>query len=439
MIRAVSLTLAAALCLAAAAPQGDKPESRLEQYFRLRQEAGAAAQANDVAKAESLLEEALALYPYSPGSLIRLARSEVAADKPAEAVAHLKAYADLRLTWDIAGDKALSTLAARPDFAPVAARLKANEAPVGSPTVAATLPKAGPIYEGLARHGDGWLVSSVTEHMIYKVDAKGVATPFLKTDAETGGIFGLAVDGRTVWAAEASGPEIPSSGGAARTALLKIDGRSGVILARYPVKGAPGPVQLGDVVVGSNGTVYASASVGASVHQLKPGDKALSLLLTSNELGSPQGLVVCEGQDALLIADYSTGLHRLDLKTGKLDPVGGMHVALAGTDGLFKVSDDYQMRNATPHPIAVVATQNGVTPARLLMLRIDPHCREIESMAVAAANHPALDDLTLGAAMPGGMAVIGRSGWAGYGGDGKPLADAKPETAQILTFPFHRD
>ena len=36
MIRAVSLTLAAALCLAASAPQGDTQESRLEQYFRLR-------------------------------------------------------------------------------------------------------------------------------------------------------------------------------------------------------------------------------------------------------------------------------------------------------------------------------------------------------------------------------------------------------------------
>lgn len=431
MIRAVSLTLAAALCLAGAAP-----ESRLEQYFRLRKEAGAAAQANDIAKAESLLEEALALYPHSPGSLIRLARVEVAAGKPAEAVAHLDAYAKLGLIWDVAGDKALSTLAAREDFAPVAARLAANAAPKGVPTVAATLPKAGPIYEGLARFGDGWLVSSVTEHTIYKVDAKGAVTPFLKGDAETGGIFGLAVDGRTVWATEASGPEIPGSAGAARTALLKIDGKTGAILARYPVEGAPGPVQLGDVVVASNGTVYASASVGAAIYRLTPGAKALEVALASKELGSPQGLVVCETGKALLIADYPTGLHRLDLKTGKLAPVGGMHVAMAGTDGLFRVGYDYQMRNATPHPMAVVATQNGVSPARLIMLRISVDCREIEDMQVAAANHPALDDLTLGAAMPGGMAVIGRGGWAGYGGDGKPLAGAKPQSAQILTFPF---
>jgi hypothetical protein len=431
MIRAVSLTLAAALCLAASAP-----ESRLEQYFRLRKEAGAAAQGSDLVKSEALLEQALVLYPHSPGSLIRLARVEVAAGKPTEAVAHMDAYARLGLIWDVAGDKALAPLSARADFAPVAAKLAANARQTGVLTVAASLPRAGPIYEGLARWREGWLVSSVTDHTIYKVDGNGAVTPFLKADAETGGIFGMTVEGQVVWAAEASGPEIPGSAGVARTALLKIDGKTGAILARYPAEGAPGPVQLGDVAVGPDGAVYASASVGSAIYRLKPGAKALDVALASNELGSPQGMVACEAEDALLIADYSTGLHRLDLKTGKLEPVGGMHVAMAGTDGLFRIGYDYQMRNARPHPMAVVATQNGVSPARLIMLRISVDCREIEAMRVVAANHPALDDLTLGAAMPGGVAVIGRGGWAGYGGDGKPLAGAKSETAQILTFPY---
>lgn len=439
MIRAVSLTLAATLCLAAAAPQGDAQESRLEQYFRLRKEAGAAVQSNQLAKAETLLEQALALYPTSPGSLVRLARVEAAAGKPAEAIAHMEAYARLGLTFDIGGDKALSPLAAREDFAPAAALLAANAKPVGTPVVAATLSRAGPIYEGLAWHGDGWLVSSVTEHMIYRIDGKGEVTPFLKADAQTGGIFGLAVDGKTVWAAETSAPELPGSAGPARAALLKIDGKTGAILARYPVEGAPGPVQLGDVTVGTDGAVYASASVGAAIYRLKPGAQGLEVALASNELGSPQGMVACEAEDVLLIADYPTGLHRLDLKTGKLEPVGGMQVAMAGTDGLFRAAYGYPMRNARPHPMAVVATQNGLAPARAIMLRISVDCREIEGLQTLAANHPALDDMTLGAAVPGGVAVIGRAGWAGYGPDGKPLADAKPQAAQILTFAFPKD
>ncbi|MDB5469077.1 MAG: hypothetical protein JWR84_637 [Caulobacter sp.] len=427
MIRAVSLTLAAALCLAASAPEG-----RLEQYFRLRQEAGAAIKANDLATAESRLEDALALYPTSPGSLIRLARVEVAAGKPAEAVGHLRTYASLGLTWDILGDEALAALVPRADFEDVTAQLAWNGTPIGKPAVAAEMPKAGPIYEGLVWQDDHWLVSSVSERTIYKVDRKGVAAPFLKADAATAGVFGMALDGKTLWAAEAGGPEIPGSAGPARTALLKIDSRTGAILARYPVDGGESPLQLGDVVVGPNGTVYASASVGSAIYRLKPGAKALDVVLTTNEMGSPQGMVVCPG-GALLIADYSSGLHRLDLKTGQLDLVGGTPAAMVGTDGLFAIT----LSGAT-QPV-VVATQNGVSPARVLMLHLSHDCRRIEKVDTLAANHAALEDLTLGAAMPGQVAVIGRGGWAGYGGDGKPLADAKAETAQILTIPLPRD
>lgn len=434
MIRAVSLTLAAAFCVAAAAP-----ESRLEQFFRLRKEAGAAAQANDLTKAEDLLEQALALYRTSPGSLIRLARVETAAGKPAEAIAHLRAFAQMGLVWDIAGDKAFAPLADHPEFASVAARIAANAQPVGTSTIAATLPMADQIYEGLARQGDGWLVSSVTQRMIYRVDADGAVTPFLKADSHTGGLFGIAVDGQTIWAAEASGPDVPKSGKEARTALLRIDGRTGAILARYAVDDASGPVQLGDVVVAHDGTVYASASVGQAIYRLRPGATALDVALTSNELGSPQGLVVCDGQNALLIADYSTGLHRLDLKSGMLEMLGGRHVPLAGTDGLFKVSYDYRMRNATPHPITVAATQNGINPTRVILLRISPDCRAIEGVRTIASNEEGLADLTLGAAMPGGVAVISRSGWAVYGPDARPSPDTTTEPPRIVTYPFPKD
>lgn len=433
MIRATGLTLAAVLCLGAAAP-----ESRLEEYFRLRKEAGAAANGGDLARAEVLLERALFLYPTAPGSFIRLARLEAAAGKPHEAVAHLASYANLGLTWDVAGDKALATLAGRDDFALVAARLAANAKPVGNPTLVAELPEAGPIYEGLARRADDWLISSVTDRTIYRIDGKG-RSPFLVDTPLTGGIFGLAVDGGTVWAAEASGPEIPGSQGPARTALLRIDGRTGVILDRYPLPDDGKPHQLGDVTVATDGAVYASDSVGAGIWRLKPGSKLLEPILHSKDLGSPQGMVVCEAADALLIADYPTGLHRLDLKSGKLEPVGGMKVALAGTDGLFRVGYEHSRRNAKPQPLAVVATQNGVTPARLVMLRISPDCRRIEAATVMAANHEGLDDLTLGADDAGRVAVIAGSGWTGYGPDGKQTPGATPKAARILAFPYPAD
>lgn len=432
MIRAVSLTLAAALCVAAAAP-----ESRLEQLFRLRKEAGAAAHANDIAKAESLLEEALALYPTSPGSLIRLARVEVAADKPAEAVAHLRAYADLGLTWDIPGDKALSTLAARPDFAAVAAKLKANAEPVGELTAMGDIDAPDQVVEGIVWRGGGWFISSVSGRKILQVAE--TTDPYPTKGGPVGAVFGMSMGTDPhrketfIWAAEADGPGIPGSTGPAANALLKIDFFSGELLTRYPVPDDGKRHQLGDVLVLDNGDVIASDSFGASLYRLKKGGKALELLLASNEIGSPQGMAAC-GKDSLLVADYSTGLHRLDLKSGKLELLGGEPVALAGTDGLIRIRDPKGL--AGRWPMAYVVTQNGVSPPRILQLKVSEDCRRITGVRTLAANLPELADITLATQVSEYVAFVGGSGWAGVDADGKPLKDAPRSTPRVYSVPL---
>jgi hypothetical protein len=407
------------------------PESRLESYFRLRQEAAAAFRDQDLIKAETLLEDALALYPESPGSLIRLARVEMAAGKPAEALAHLTAYADLGLTLDVARDSLLAPLAEAPDFAPVKARLEANAAPTGAVTTIATLDRPGAIFEGLAWDGASWLVSSVTDHTILRV-RDGKPEPFLKADG-IGGLFGMAVDlsAGVVWAAEANGPDIPGSTGPARTAVLKISLADGSLIARYPLAEDGKPRQLGDVTLGPDGTLYASDTIGAGLYRLKPGAAALELLLQSSEMGSPQGMVAC-GRDSLIVADYTTGLHRIDLAAGTEAPIGGARAALAGTDGLFRVAFDFQMANRSPLPLALMATQNGVAPARVLLLRISPDCQNLEDWTTIASGHDALDDMTLGAEGPSGPVVIGGGGWSGYGPDGKRREGAAPGPARLL-------
>ncbi|MFZ5670535.1 MAG: tetratricopeptide repeat protein [Pseudomonadota bacterium] len=429
--RAVGAALAALLLIAA-----DAGESRLEQYFRLREEGGAAAQAGDLARAEAKLEAAHSLFPTAPGALIRLARVEVAAGKPGEAVAHLAAYADLDLTWNVAGDPALKALIGRPDFAPVAARLAKNAEPVGAPQAIATLGEAGEVFEGVVHVDGGWVLSTVAGRGLVRRDPDGSLRTLLAPDAGTGGLFGMAWDAerKVLWVAESRGPGIPGSTGEARTGLLKVSWPDGRVLARYVAPDDGRKRQLGDVALGEDGAVYASDSVGGSIWRLKPAAGELELFVDSRELGSPQGMTVCPGGRAMLVADYPSGLHRVDLRSGALTPVGGERVTLAGTDGLFRVEHDFGMRNAGPPPVAVAATQNGITPARLMLLRLSPDCDAIEASSVLAAGHPGMNDLTLGAFGGGAIVFIGASGWAGYDGEGRPTA-RPPSPANLLLLP----
>lgn len=437
-IRSVGAALAALFLVAAAAAPA---ESSLEQYFRLRKEAAEAAQAGDLATAETKFEAALALYPAAPGSFIRLARVEVAAGKPQEAVAHLAEYARLGLAWDVGGDPALKSLIDRPDFVPVAARLKANAEPVGAPQEIAGLGDGGEVFEGVIHVDGGWVLSSVAGRSLTRRTEDGQLETLLNPDGETGGLFGMAVsaDGKVLWVAESRGPGIPGSTGAARTGLLKVSLPSGRVLARFFVPEDAKKHQLGDVVVDTDGTVYASDSVGAVIYRLKPGAAKLEPFVVTRDMASPQGIAICPGGAAMVVADYSTGLHRIDLKTGELTPVGGMRAALAGTDGLFRIPHDFNMRNASPLPVALVATQNGVTPGRVLFLRLSPDCDELEGLTVLAAGHPGMDDMTLGAWGEGAIVFIAASGWAGYDGDGKPVPGEQGPARLMLIPPPYGD
>jgi len=428
--------------LTAAAPA----ESRLERYLRLRGEAGEAVKAGDLAKAERALEAALVLYPTSPGSLVRLARVEVAAGKPAQAVRHLAALAELGLTHDVASDATLKILVGRTDFAPVAARLTANGRPVGALQTVATIADPRFLGEGVAVLADGitedYLVSAVAGRTIVRID-DDEPNAFLKADPETGALFGMAVDTGpdVLWVAEAWGDGLPGGSGAKRTGLLKLSTEDGRVLGRFPLPDDGKPHQLGDIALGdiergglvSDTPIYASDAVGGGVYRLLAGATSLTPFVMSREIASPQGMVACGGRHALVVADYTTGLHRIDTRTGAVRPLVREGAALAGIDGLtldFN-PDSRDIDSDFAGPIELIATQNGVTPQRILSIQLSPDCRRILRMKVLAANLPGMDDLALGSVGEQAYIFVGRSQWAGWTGEGKP-AVADPGPVRIL-------
>lgn len=421
----VGMTALAAVMLIAA----DAPRERIERYQRDRREAIEAAVARDLAKVEAMHADALSLFPDVPGSYIRLARAQAAQGKLDEALANLGRYARMGLTLDVAGDPALKALVDLPAYKrDVAPLLAENAMPFGDLSPVATL-MGDPdfIGEGLAHDGKGWLLSTVTGRTIVRLDG-GRSTSFLQADAETGAIFGMAVDAPRglLWATEAWGKDVPGGSGAPRTGLLKVSLAEGRILARVPLPEDGQRRQLGDVVVAKDGTVYASEAIGGGVWRLKPGDAALERL-AEGAMISAQGMAICPGGKALLVADYSTGLHRIDLATGEIAPLGGKRAGLAGTDGLVAAPGvDFGLRRVSPLPLAVIVTQNGVSPQRVMLLRISPDCREVEDSVLVAANLPLMDDLSLAAMHDGAVVFVGHARWAERDQAGAPARPPEP-------------
>lgn len=400
-------------------------ESDVAAFFRLRAEGVAAANADDVATAAARLAEADARNPNHPGLMLMRARLAVGADQPTEAMALLRHYADTGLAANLAADPTLSTLADQPGFAELTAALTANREPAGADRMSEVVRIAGArLVESVAWDParGRWLAALVRGRTVVAVDAAGVVSPFLAEDATIGGVLGLALDPRAgvLWAATSPNPvalhglaaDAPRPG----NVLLKIDAASGQVLARYPA--SEGESMLGDIALAADGVVFVADSGGRRLLQLKPGSEALEILLPANILGSPQGMVPTPDGAALIVADYSSGLWRVDRVTGGATRVSApADASLIGIDGL------------TTDGRAIYGFQNGVAPQRVLKLTLDAGWTRIGTVEVLAANLPQIDEPTTGLVHEGELVFVSRSQWSDFDGEG---ALRTPEPAPAL-------
>lgn len=398
-------------------------EGRLDAFRRLRAEGLAAAKAGDMAAAQARISEAVTTIPSHPGAILLLARLK-AADDPAGAVALLARHAAMGLTHNASADPVLKALAERPDYAPVAARVAVNRQPVGA--LKPVKDFAGPVLtESVAYDSKTGrlLVSQIHTRRIVAIGKDGAVSEFTAPSDDIWGVFSIALDPkrRILWALTAATPQAKgvAAGDLGATALLRIDLETGKILARHAPPADGAKRQLGDLTVGPAGAVYASNSLGGEIWRLEPGAKALDRLVSSPELGSPQGLALTADGKHLLVADYSSGLHVIDLASGAVLPVAiPPDVTLLGVDGLARAGQ------------TLIAVQNGVAPQRLLRLWPTPDGKRLTRVETLAANLPELDEPTSGAMRGDDFVFVARSQWTDFGDDG--LKTAEPRAARVM-------
>jgi streptogramin lyase len=409
-IRALSAVMAFAVAGGPTVAQ----EGDLAAFRRLRAEAMTARDAGNLAEAERLLAQAEGHVPNHPGVIVLRARIAAQDGRPGDAIGQLQRYADAGLAADVSRDPALAPLVADGAGAGVAQALLANQGPVGGESVTdvLSLPGSG-LVESLVRDAarDRWLVSQVRGRTIVAIADDGTVTPWLAEDAGRGAVVGLAIDPARglVWAATMALPPAthgrPADAPPFEPALLRIDLTSATVTGRYPVP--PGATErgAGDVTLGTDGTVYVANPVGGDLFRLRPGADALDVLLAPGTLGSPQGMVA--GTDgSLIVADYSSGLWRVEADGSARRLAAPDDAVLIGVDGLIDAGD------------ALYAIQNGSAPQRVLRLALDADRTRIEAAEMVAANLSQIDEPTTGLIHDGDLVFVARSQWSAFDDEG---------------------
>ncbi|MBU1539860.1 MAG: hypothetical protein KKC29_04470 [Alphaproteobacteria bacterium] len=431
----LALPAAAAAAQQEPAPVASATESDVQAFRRLRAEGVAAAGAQDLPTAATRLAEADARIPNHPGLILLRARVAALSGQTDEALAQVRRFARLGLVHDLARDRTLSTLSAAPGFAAAVEALEANQAPVGADRLAEVAGIDGSVIaESLVRDETRgrWLVSQVRGRTIVAMADDGTVSDFLGADPDTGAILGMAVDAGSgvLWAA--TSPLPPAVHGlladATRPApaLLKIDLATAAVLARLALPAGPPERGPGDIVRAADGTIYVADSLTGDILVLPSGGSALGTLLPAGTLGSPQGMVVTPDGTALIVADYSSGLWRIDRTTGAARRLAApADASLIGIDGL------------TTDGGVLYGFQNGVAPQRVLTLTLTPDAdwTAIGAVEVLAANLPMIDEPTTGLVRNRELVFVSRSQWSDFGGDGAQTTPT-PAPAIIARLPL---
>lgn len=400
------------------------------RFRQLRAEGVAAANAGDLATATERLKLAAAIVPTHSGLILMQARVAAADGLDLEAVAHLSRYADLGLIGDFSADPVFAQVVADPAFAAVGERLIRNRESVGRTSMVLRDDELH-LLEGLAwrRAGNQLLVSSIRDHTIYRIDPEGRLASWLQ-GAQPLGIYGLAIDESRdrLWATSVGSPEsgVTNTPDAGRSELLEIELSSGRVLARH-VPPAADHRNFGDVAVALDGTVSVSDSMSGEVFLMRPGGNRLESLIERGVFASPQGMVFSPDVGLLLVADYTVGLYRIDLRTREMSLVAMPEtLTLISTDSMAMAGDG-----------AVWVVQNGISPSRLMRLELTRDWRGVTLATVEAANLDNMDQpsgVTIGA---DAVLLIQQSQWGRFDEDGHPRAD-RTDAALISALPLPR-
>lgn len=374
------------------------------------------------------MEAALKLRPHHQVYMYDLAAGYALVAKKEQALAILSQAAAMGFVFpEIEKDADFASLRNESDFDAVLKKFAENRAPVIHSEQAFTVHAKGLVPEGLAYDPNTktFFVGSVYRRKIVAVNAAGEAKDFSHESDGLWSVMGMKVDAKRhlLWGCTAGHMQManakPEENG--KTAVFKYDLSSGKLLKKYPVPDGGGKHWLGDLALDSKGNVYASDSLSPAVYVIRQDKDEIESFVAGSPFINPQGIVLTSDEKKLLMADYLKGLFLIDLQTKEVVEVAALENAtLLGIDGIYHVGND------------IIAVQNGITPNRIVRLKLCSDWLVVEKLEVLEANNPVFDEPTLGVVVGDQFYFIANSQWGAIDAKGKLAPEEKLKDPVVL-------
>lgn len=423
---AISLLAAAPVCVRPLAAQRADSADAARSFYRQSRSAWAN---SDTTAAFVAAVSAAAAWPRQGAYQRYLARVAAATGHPEAALAALDATTEMGFGWD-PRDPEWSALVDLPRFELLAHRVREALAPMPSSTLAATLLPSFQHAEGVAydqRTGRRF-VSSVRQRKIVTVDATGTVSDFI-TNAEPRlyAVFGMIADplARVLWVTTTAMKEQEGRTGAdsGKSELRAYHLDSGRPLGRWRLPESE-PHCLGDVTLAPDGAVYTSDSCQPQIFRATLDGKLTSLAATHPDWRNLQGIAFAPDGCTAYVADWTTGLYRINLGDNTVTPVAAdPRIVTLGLDGLYWGGDN-----------VLIGIQNGITPPRVIRVTLSADGNRVVALTVLDRN-PLATEPSLGVVLDGALLYVANSSWSNYNAEGAPQSAFESQLLLRLAVP----
>lgn len=360
------------------------PSFAAEDLFTLYGKAQEALKQKDYAAMLNLSEQILALAPDHTSVQFQYARALAVNGRIDEALKVLDSIARMGGAPPAREDEAFAKIKDRKEFQSLVARLEQNRLATGRSEVGFVFPGKDFIPEGIAYDAIGkkFYVGSTYRRKIVEVTVDGIVRDFVPEKGHgLWGVIGMEVDPvrRLLWANTANTGSLtpmidPDPVTEGKTALLKLDLKTGELIKKYETGNKENARFFNDVAIASSGDVYISESRAGEVYKISAQKDQLELMIAGGEMDFPNGLALSSDDNWLYVSHFA-GITVVDLKTGGKQLLSGPPQSQLGShDGLIFYKNSLigiQILSGSVNRIVRFHLQNPQTVKRIEVLQVN--------------------------------------------------------------------